>query len=207
MKSIYTVKKNTLILLSAIILAWTLGLHPVKASDIYVEYNSYNVSKTYEEFTPYIKVEGNKYILDLPDNITVSDDVLSRINMQLDLMNEIIENNHYSINKETKIATPIIMTRAYGKTDVKFHWNYIELYLDRGVTKAIIDSGGAAGVAYFMAKFTPTIKWFKTNPATEVSVAAFASTVVANIIDYNVKDGIIVHYNFIYGTVTKIKRQ
>ncbi len=165
-------------------------------------------SSGYEEtdvLTPYVKVIDNQFILSLPDNIEISQELKEKALQQLNSSNKVIREQHLTINAETMVAEKVYFIntkksvfRSYGRTGIlKTGWNFVRVGLDAGLTKDIITVGvaGAAGYLGFLV----------SGPGAAAVVAA-VSGVVGNHVA-NIRDGVWFDYNAFTKTITMAGRQ
>lgn len=184
-------------------------VHPTYAQE-YQEHNVYydatNISSNWSELDDYIKIHDNQFYLELPQNVRLSSDLYSKVKIHLSKINEsIIKFDLQADEKTGRIYFPeqTVSTRAYGKNAVYFHWNYLEIYLDAGMVQNISSTGVAAlwGIAGI---FTPVLA---AHPVITLSIGVIFSLVANAVISSKIKDGIILHLNFLGGGVTYVGKQ
>lgn len=79
-----------------------------------------------DDLEPYIQVDGNQYVLELPDNVIISEETLSTVNESISKINQHIVFENLYINPETKSALQISgnqLSRAYEKNHITWRWN------------------------------------------------------------------------------------
>ncbi len=171
-----------------------------------VYYDTTNISTNWSELDEYIKIHDNQFYLELPQNVRLSSELYSKVTEHLSKINEsIIKFDLQTDEKTGRVYLPeqTVSTRAYGKNAVYFHWNYLEIYLDAGMVQNITSTGvtalwGLAGI------FTPVLA---AHPVITVGIGVIFSLVANAVISSGIKDGIVLHLNFLGGGVTYIGRQ
>lgn len=203
------IKKGILSLITICLFTLGLGFTNVKANDNSNYYDLTNVSESLEEIDPYIVAQDNRFILTLPDNVTLSVELQQKIETQLDTVNKVIADSNYVIDKNTKIAHPEneISLRKYGKNAIYIHWNYFEIWMDGGLVNTLVKAGVAGAVVAIAAAFPPLVAWIAANPVSGVVLVAVVASILDSLIGYSVNDGVIVHYNFLMFQVTHIEMQ
>lgn len=183
--------KKLLLALSLAILPYNLISTPVYAEEKSV-YLDNNKEKNYNEFDKFIIVQNNKYVLNIVDETVFNQEDLETVKLMVEKANETIVNEDLIINPSNKIATPRIVTRAYGKNAIEFHWNYARIYLDAGQTKALVNAtiaGGSTALGGFFGQIG--------GAAAGAIIGAYLSTVIGD----NIKNGVWVDYNYFAGRV------
>lgn len=183
--------KVLITLVTSTILLTSLGALPIQAKSykeepIHAKMNSYgnayghqkndkiyystdNVSEEMDELTPYIDVKNNKFILNLPNDVKISQDLRKKVDSQLKLTNEQIREENYLIDKESKIASPAneIQFYAAGKTSIKFYWNRARVYISAFALRAGLASGAYIAGTYFSGNFLNGVIALATFSASE----------------------------------------
>lgn len=177
--------KKLLSLLVSIMTVFSLAIMPISAKEkVVIE------SENYEELDRYIEVVNNEYVLNLPDNVYLENDDLANVEKMLTESNNAIRENDLTINPNTKTAILSgVQTRAWGKNDIEFHWNFVRVYIDAGNLRIAltVGVGGLGGALAFLA----TSGW----AAGAIGAATAALGIAAN----NVTDGIWFDYNYAFG--------
>lgn len=179
---------------------------PTYAQEQNKYYSFDNISSNWNELDPYVKIQNNSFYLDLPDNVELSSELYSAVTNHLSSINEEIKENDLTIDVKTRrvyLPNQTFSTRSYGKNAVYFHWNYLEIYLDAGMVQSITTTGvgalwGLAGI------YTPILA---AHPVITLSIGAIFSLVANAVASSGIKDGIVLHLNFLGGGVTYIGRQ
>lgn len=84
-----------------------MNLAPLKTAETNSEvitYTSDNISPGFNELDPYVKVGNNSFILRLPDNVRLSDELNIKITNHLNSINQSIDENSLVIDPLTGIA-------------------------------------------------------------------------------------------------------
>lgn len=177
--------KKILSMLMSIIMMFSFSMLPTQAKEKLVI-----TSSDYHEVDPYIEVVDNKFVLNLPDNIYIEDENLVIINELINKSNEEIAKNNLIIDLNTKSATLSgVSTRAWGKNDIEFYWNFARVYIDAGNLRIAltVGVGGLGGVLSYLA----TAGW----AAGAIGAVTAALGIAAN----NIQDGIWFDYNYLTG--------
>ena len=143
-----------------------------------------------QQVDQYIEVKNNQYVLAPEAKNVLTAAERATIQTSLDQSNACISDHNLTIDPTTKTATSCIdMDRSYGKNSVSVHWNYVRIYLDKGMANGL--KGSATAVAGFLAGKVP-------NPYVQVAavgIAGFLGTKSLN-------NGIWFDFNFLGGGVT-----
>lgn len=197
--------KKILTILCSLMMIMSFSLPTYAMDNTYSEstyYDTSNISENMNELDPYIKVIDNQYVMDLPQNIILSEELNQEVTQQLNSTNKFILENDYIIGDD-KVAKPRISTRAYGSTYVHPHWNYLEIGLDAGVVSAIVSAGVGSGVTVLITMVPAVAAWIASVGAAtgNIAIGAIVSFIVSIAAGQVIKDGIIIHYNFFYQRV------
>lgn len=87
----------------------------------------------------------------------------------------------------TEITITSTQTRAYGKNDIKFYWNYARIWINAGTLRNAVKVGFAIGSVYAPAK---------------IIQAACAIAGISNL--KNIKNGIWMDYNYIGQVINRV---
>lgn len=101
------------------------------------------------------------------------------------------------------MAEPLVQIKAYGVNSIGLHWNYIQIKMDAGLVWTILSTAAAGALAAFRA----LVAWLAANPITGVIAVAVVTSIINSLISEGIKDGVEIHYNYFYFTVTFIGRQ
>ncbi|UQS86227.1 hypothetical protein MOO44_00885 (plasmid) [Nicoliella spurrieriana] len=214
------INKLSLITLSLSLLGATLSPIVVRAnSDSNVNYVESKSTNNNDGMSPsisqdldtsvlnkYISVENNQFVLKLPTNLKISNDLKNKALSEISVTNSIIKNQNLKIDPKTLIATDNftvddnnsndddgISFRSYGKNGViKYGWNYARIGFDAGLTKDIV-TAGVSGVAGYLS-------YIASGPGAAAVVSA-VSAVVGNHI--HIKNGTYVDYNVFTHKITR----
>lgn len=148
---------------------------------------------TQHRLDKYVTVENNQYVLN-----EAAKQVIVQTNASITKSGSVI-------NKETKEATNeftvsengrkvISLNRAkakkkkyhYGVNKVTYHWNYIRIYMDKKLTKAVV-SGVIGGLGALVGEYV-------TGGAATVAIAVITPAVASYVGD-SIKSGVWVDYN------------
>ncbi len=147
-------------------------------------------SSNIQKLDPYVKVINNEFVLDLPDNIYLDENDFITTQRMIAEANKIVRENNLTIHPETKTAIIYgVQTRAWGKNDIEFHWNFARVYIDAGNLRIALTAGvgGLGGALGFLV----TSGW----GAAAIGAASAALGIAAN----NITHGIWFDYNYILG--------
>ncbi|MEG0410083.1 MAG: hypothetical protein RR538_03895 [Erysipelotrichaceae bacterium] len=145
------------------------------------------------ELDKYVSVKDNKFILNIPENVDISQEVRYAAEQQIAISNQKINENNLTIDPNTKTAhTSSISPRKWGKNDMQFGWNYVRVYIDAGNLRLIL-AGGVGAVGGALAALATTVG---------MGAAIGGVTAILGIQASGVKDGIWFDYNFFYQRVT-----
>lgn len=202
--------KKILSLLSASSLLFSLSspIYAANTTNNHALYSSDTISDQLEKLDPYITVKNNNFVLDLPDNITLSKKLENQVLESLKSTNQFINENNYEIGSD-KVARPRneAITRTYGKNAFYLHWNYFEIWMEAGLTKNLAIAGTTGAIAAIAVAIPPFAEWITANPAIGAGLVAFASSLIPNLVGDMANNGIIVHYNWIIQKITYIGLQ
>ncbi len=156
--------------------------------------NGVDVTKReFSEYDKYVKVIGNKYVLELPSNIKIPNETLKKVQAQIDNSNRLISENNLTINPQTKSAIKLgKCTNGDGVNSIEFYWNYVHVCLCRVLIRTILQStvGAAAAAIGAALSVAPEV-------ALVVAGAFFAG--VSSYIGDTVNDGVWFDYNYFTG--------
>lgn len=203
MKKLFTYICSLILLLSS-----ALPIYARDTSNKNVYYSSSNISENLNELDPYIQVKDNRYVLTLPSNVILSDELECKVDESLKVANEFIKKNNYEIGSN-KIAHPKneIIPMVYGRNAFYIHWNYFEIWMDAGLVKNVVNAGVTGVITAIVAAIPPFAAWIAANPTLAPAIVAFATTLISNISGDMINNGIIVHYNWIMQKITYIGLQ
>jgi len=142
-----------------------------------------------ENLDPYVKVEDNTYILELPKDIIVNPILEQEARTLIDKSNKIISEEQVTIDPTTKTATiyeSAIQPLAYkeGVNSVTLHWSHAKINLSKSTATAV--QAGNLAALNFLTPYLPS-----------VSLQLFASVLIATIGSQTPKGGVWVHYNYL----------
>lgn len=132
-----------------------------------------------EKIDPYVKVLDKKFVLEVPQNIDVSEAALEQAQELIDSTNQIIQENDLFVDPETKTAVSTgMLTRSAGHNGIEFHWNYARVYISKGTLQTLgggLTLGGiwiphpviskVAASLGFVVSLAPNGIWFDYNYA------------------------------------------
>lgn len=154
-----------------------------------------NIITDLESVDPYIYVQNNQYVLNLPSNVTIPQEIKTQVDELVAASNSIIKDQKLFINPETKIARPLIQTYAAGKNAVEMHWNYARVYLNKKTVNSLVHatlSGGSTAVGGLLGGIGGA------------TAGAFIGTFISNQIGSSpVSNGMWFDYNYIYRSINK----
>lgn len=187
------------------------GFTPINSSEKIV-YDISNISEQMDELTPYIRVEKNEYVLELPSNIIITPELKQKVDQQLSISNEMIKRNDLVIDLKSKVAkenTPnmYVQPLAYGKNAVYIHWNYLEIYMDAGLVRDITSVGIGVAVGILFTKLPALVAFGAANPYLAIGISVIAAQIISSVINSGIRDGLVLHYNFLTFSITYIGRQ
>lgn len=148
----------------------------------------------------YVVVQNNQYVLQTPSTNEFTTQEIKQAQQMITKANETVATNNAHIDTETKEATiPTntssgIATRSAGKNDIKIHWNYARVYLNKNQAKALTQaaiSGGSTALGGFFGNIG--------GAAAGAAIGGYLSSVVGD----NFKNGIWVDYNFYTQTINR----
>lgn len=191
------------------------GFTPISAKPIKKEFNLQNVSSTMDELNEFIIVDNNKFVLELPEDVSLSKDLTAIVNALLNTSNVSVKNRNLKIDPKTKTAYEMVSNTdpilnnlsrngvsilrwvAYtGRTGLSWNWNYVRVYLSGAVFTGVATVGGEiakskAIAAAKLAGFT----------GLRVSVAGYAILGIAATVGASFPQGIYIDLNY-FGLAT-----
>ncbi|CCK82891.1 Putative uncharacterized protein yrbG [Lactobacillus equicursoris DSM 19284 = JCM 14600 = CIP 110162] len=169
---------------------------------------------TQHRLDKYVTVENNQYVLNEAAKSVVSEKEYEAAKQVIVQTNASITKSGSVINKETKEATNeftvsengrkvISLNRAkakkkkyhYGVNKVTYHWNYIRIYMDKKLTKAVV-SGVIGGLGALVGEYV-------TGGAATVAIAVITPAVASYVGD-SIKSGVWVDYNLFIRRVNRV---
>ncbi len=105
--------------------------------------NGVDVTKReFSEYDKYVKVIDNKYVLELPSNIKISNETLKKVQAQIDCSNKLISENNLYINPQTKSAVRFgKCTDGEGVNSIEFYWNYMRVNISASNWRILLTMG------------------------------------------------------------------
>lgn len=155
----------------------------------------------------YVDVENNQYVLNLPYNITIDEELKQVVLNKMNAVNTYISKESLRINNITKIATQTIFSRKYGVNSISFSWNSIIFNMDAGLVQLLLKAGLAGAAVALAAAFPPLAVFIVANPVLGLASVAIAVSVVDSLIGSGIKNGVEIHYNFSLRQVTVVRPQ
>ena len=142
-----------------------------------------------ESLDPYVTVENNTYVLELPQDVIVNPVLAQEAHNLIEESNKIVANEEAVIDPVTKTATIYgsgVQTFAYkeGVNSVTLHWSHAKINLSKSTVEAV--QGGSLGVLGFIGGKLPS-----------VSLQLFAAAVIGTVGTMSPNGGIWVHYNYL----------
>jgi hypothetical protein len=136
-----------------------------------------NNESQFDYLTEYVDVKDNKFVLNIPADVPMSDADIATVRVILAESNERIQEANLTIDEDTLTAkTQTRFTRGFGKNHVEFHWNYARVWLSKGTIHNIGRGAAFAGIWIpepivskvcaslgFVASLTPNGVWFDYN--------------------------------------------
>ena len=160
-----------------------------------------------QELDQFITVEKNQFVLNIPEHVVISNELKTELIKKNTEINNIIKQENFVINPKTKIAEPLIQTRAYGENSISLSWNSIIIFMDAGLVQTILKAAAAGGIAGAVVAFPVLVAWIAANPISGVAVTAVVASIVDPVIDIGTDDGVEIHYNFFLFSVTVARLQ
>lgn len=205
--------------LSLMLLISNVGI--ISADSVEIHYSKDNISESYTELDKFISIINNEFVLDLPEYITLSDDVSRDVLRTLADSNAMISDLDIAIDPETQVAKHYTMdvgglSRAVGVSSINIYWNYINLKVSAnmlrsiaGVITGILVGAAAAPLAAKIAPFWPALATTITNNGWAVQfIVGLGTDLLSGMLYQNIiKHGIEVHYNFLMFNFTTIRFQ
>jgi len=106
-----------------------------------------NSESQFDYLTEYVDVKDNKFVLNIPADVPMSDADIATVKVILAESNERIQEANLTIDEDTLTAkTQTRFTRGFGKNHVEFHWNFVRVWLDKRNASAVKNAfitGGA----------------------------------------------------------------
>lgn len=184
--------KGFLCILVCILL--TSGITPVFADNTSRRFDLNNTSLSMNELTPYIKVINNNYVLELPKDISLSDDLKFKVESVLKMSNKTINERGLTIDPISKQAYEIYGFRSANSknyTGLSWNWNYVRVYLDSKIFASLFSLSGNALVEG--AKKAAERAGFA---GFWINVGAFAIKLVVGYVSTSYPNGIYIDLNY-----------
>ena len=151
-----------------------------------------NVNNDLSCYDEYVKVVDNKYVLELPDNVFLPDDVIAKIQEQINLSNKLIATENLRIDPYSKSAVIIgKCTNGEGINAVEFNWNYVRVYLSAKNWRILLQAGVGAAEATIMGILNVT-------STVALGIAGAIWGALSGIIGEYVQDGVWFDLNYFY---------
>ncbi|AVH75873.1 hypothetical protein [Weissella koreensis] len=154
-----------------------------------------NMDSTYLTiYDNYVDVENNKFTLKESAYSDLNENILNKINNQITISNNIVNEAKLTIDKNTKTATFIenndnLNPISDGHNGFEVHWNYWRVYVSKQTVNSVI-SAGAAGGGVILGGFLD----FAGGEAVGAAIAEFIVSQWGH-----VDNGIFFDVNFLFG--------
>lgn len=161
-----------------------------------IENNNFE-ARPYQNFDNYVQVQNNQYVLELPQNMKVNKNDIDNVSSYISKANQIIAEEHLTINPNTKIATKTfedpsqVGVRSAGKNHVDVYWNYARVFLSKNSVNNII-AGGSGGLGALVGFI----------PGVGLGAAVAIGIVLSIVGSQQVNNGIWFDYNYLIGIFT-----
>lgn len=156
-----------------------------------------NSSVDFQKFDPFVTVENNQYVLNLPSDHSFSEKEIYAVNQQLKFSNTLIFENSAILDSETETAhiaipeQPGSMSRAVGSNWVNVYWNYISVGISRGYLRTGITASTSAVAGALATYYT----W----GATSTFISRIVGALVGHWASNKIHSGIWFHLNYYSG--------
>lgn len=174
---------------------------PVIENSSYIYASEKNLSKIIEEpreltkyeitlIDKYVEIENNRFYL--KDNNELSVELKNLAEQYINKTNQSLDNykgKTFVDYSSKKILGLSLLSRASGKNDLEWHWNYVRVYVDAGALNIILQGGVAGGLSLL---------------ATELSLSPHLGAAIGAMVGQAVQqtDGIWFDYNYFIGILT-----